>query len=142
MDTTKLTVQVNTKWIRDHEFVADVSGHDIKMSSNYEVGSSPKQMLLASLAGCTGLDVIDMLAKMRVTFDSFELKVSAHMTDEHPKIYDEINIDYCFTGAALDKQKIEKAIHLSKEKYCGVSAMLGKASKIHFNLILNNNPLV
>lgn len=132
-------IQVNTKWIRENEFVANVTGHDIKMSSNYDIGSSPKQMLLASLAGCTGLDVVDMLKKMRVNFDKFELNVSAHMTDEHPKIYDLINIDYCFYGSSLDQQKIEKAVHLSKEKYCGVSAMLGKSSKINFNIILQNN---
>ena len=139
MDIANFPIQVNTRWVRDHEFVSNVSGHDIRISSNYEVGSSPKQMLLASLAGCTGLDVIDMLAKMRVSFNSFELKVSAHMTEEHPKIYDQINIDYCFTGDAIDIQKVEKAIHLSKEKYCGVSAMLRNASAIHFNLIINNS---
>lgn len=139
MDITNFPIQVNTRWVQDHEFVSNVSGHDIIMSSNYEVGSSPKQMLLASLAGCTGLDVIEMLAKMRVYFDSFELKVSAHMTDEHPKIYDQINIDYCFTGNTIDILKVEKAIHLSKEKYCGVSAMLGKASAIHFNIFVNHN---
>lgn len=133
-------IQVITKWIRENEFVANVTGHDIQMSSNYDLGSSPKQMLLASLAGCTGLDVVDMLKKMRVNFDKFELNVSAHMTDEHPKIYDLINIDYCFYGSSLDQQKIEKAVHLSKEKYCGVSAMLRKSSKINFNIILQNNP--
>jgi putative redox protein len=138
MDSKNLDIHVDTKWVKDHEFVANVSGHEIIMSSNYEVGSSPKKMLLASLAGCTGLDVVDMLKKMRVEYDTFDLKVSAHMTDEHPKIYDVINIDYCFSGKSLDQQKIEKAVHLSKEKYCGVSAMLGKVSKINFNITLQN----
>jgi DtxR family Mn-dependent transcriptional regulator len=64
MDSKNLDIHVDTKWVKDHEFVANVSGHEIIMSSNYEIGSSPKQMLLASLAGCTGLDVVDMLKKL------------------------------------------------------------------------------
>jgi putative redox protein len=131
------SIEVITSWKGEGNFVAHVTGHDIPMSTNHDFGSSPKQLLLAGLAGCTGIDVVDMLKKMRVTFDEFSLTVTANQTTEHPKVYDYIKIVYQFKGADLDKLKIEKAVKLSKEKYCGVSAMLVKAAKIEFQILLN-----
>ena len=134
--TFMYSVEIVTHWKKEDEFVATVSGHDILMSANPDKGSSPKQMLLAGLAGCTGIDVVDMLKKMRVEFEAFSITVCAHQTDEHPKIYDHIKILYTFTGKNIDKSKIEKAVKLSKEKYCGVSAMLAKASTIKFEIVV------
>lgn len=131
------SVEVITNWKIEHNFVANVSGHDIVMSTNHEVGSSPKQLLLAGLAGCTGIDVVDMLKKMRVHFSSFCIVIHANQTTEHPKIYDLIKLEYRFKGQDLDLEKIKKAVKLSKEKYCGVSAMLGKSSKIEYEIFID-----
>jgi len=129
-------VEVTTTWLKDNDFKAEVSGNVVAMSANYDNGASPKQLLLAGLAGCTGIDVCDMLKKMRVTFAQFQIIVIANQTLEHPKIYDYIKITYKFVGNNIDLQKVEKAVKLSKEKYCGVSAMLAKSAKIEYEIII------
>ncbi len=89
-----------------------------------------------SLAGCTGMDVVSLLKKMRVTFEDLKISVDANLTDEHPKIYDAMHITYKFWGVKeADHTKVEKAVTLSKERYCGVSAMLEKASKLTFEIV-------
>lgn len=99
-------------------------------------GASPKKLLLAGLAGCTGIDVASILEKMRVTYDAYEMDIEATLTDEHPKVYDHIRLVYRFRGEGLEekREKIEKAISLSKDKYCGVSAMLAKNCPIEWLL--------
>ena len=74
---------------------------------------------------------------MRMPFDDFKLEVVGEVADEHPKVYNEIIIRYIFSGEELDRDKIEKSVKLSLEKYCGVHAMLGKAAKISYELVLN-----
>jgi putative redox protein len=97
-------------------------------------GPSPKQLVLAGLAGCTGMDVASLLKKMRVEYDSFEIYTEADLTEEHPKVFSEIRLVYRFKGENIDKAKVEKAVNLSKDRYCGVSAMLKKNSPIHFRI--------
>ena len=118
-----------------------IDGHEYIMDAAEEFGGSgkgatPKPFLLMSLAGCTGMDVLSMLQKMRVKFDDLKIAVDADMTDKHPKIYDAMHITYKFWGVKdSDHAKVEKAVTLSKERYCGVSAMLGKASKLTFEIV-------
>jgi putative redox protein len=103
-------------------------------------GASPKRILLASLAACTGADVVSILAKQHVAFDSLQISASGDVAEVHPKIYTAMKIIFEFKGKDLEAEraKIERAISLSKEKYCGVSAMLEKASKIEWELIIIN----
>jgi putative redox protein len=89
------------------------------------------------LAGCTGMDVVSLLKKMRVEFDEFKIRVAADLTEEHPKYYSKIHLTYEFKGDNIDKTKVEKAINLSQDKYCGVSFMLKKASEITFDIKIN-----
>jgi putative redox protein len=93
-------------------------------------GPRPKPLLLFSLAGCTGMDVVSLLKKMRVDFTDFKIKVSAELTEDHPKYYHKIHLTYLFSGEDLDAGKIEKAVNLSQDKYCGVSYMLSKTAEI------------
>ena len=95
-----------------------------------DVGIRPKEMLLLSLGGCTASDVASILQKKRVKLDGFELNISADMTDEHPKVYTKMNLEYLFYGKNIKEKDVERAIELSQTKYCGVTAMFEKAMTI------------
>ncbi len=100
-------------------------------------GLGPKAMMLSALAGCTGLDIVFVLNKMRVKVPHFEMKVRGELTEEHPKTYHKVGLDYHFYGDDLDEEKIKKAVTLSEEKYCGVMEMFRQFAileiGIHFN---------
>ena len=100
-------------------------------------GLSPKALMLSSLGGCTGLDVLSLLKKIRVEIEDFKVTVNGELTEEHPKYYDKVSIDYYFTGTDLNKEKIKKAVSLSEERYCGVIKMFRAFAEvtiaIHFN---------
>ncbi len=122
-------------------FDAHVQGHTIALDADAKVGGEdrgprPKALLLVGLAGCTGMDVVSILKKMRVEFDDLNVAVEADSTDEHPKYYHQMKIIYTFTGQDLPMDKLEKAVSLSQERYCGVSFMLGKASEIAHEIVV------
>jgi putative redox protein len=125
-----------TTWKKGHEFEAEHEGNKIQMDGSTENGHGPKALLLSALAGCSGIDVVDVLTKMRVEFSDFTIEVEADQTEEHPKVFKEIHITYKIKTAATNKDKVKKAIDLSLEKYCGVSAMLRKNSPIDYSLII------
>lgn len=90
----------------------------------------PKELLLLALGGCTGSDVASILQKKRIKLDGFEMNIEADMTEEHPKVYTKMNIEYVFYGKDIKAADVERAIELSQTKYCGVTAMLEKAMEI------------
>lgn len=121
------------------QFIADVGGHKITMDAGPEdggnnSGASPKKLMLAGLAGCTGVDIVMILNKMKVSFSDFSIKVEASLTDEHPRIYDRVKMIYTIKVDEHDKPKMEKAVLLSQEKYCGVSAMFKKFAEISWGV--------
>lgn len=133
--------EVKTKWLSGLAFASEVSGHSVTMDANPEnggenKGARPKPLLLASLAGCTGMDVASLLKKMRIEVADFDIEVAGELTDEHPKYYEKIHVTYLFKGKNLDLEKIKKAVDLSQEKYCGVSAMLRKATQLTYEIKL------
>lgn len=89
-----------------------------------EAGIRPKELLLLSLAGCTGSDVVSILTKMRESFNRFEVEIEAEMTDEHPKVYTKIEVIFKIWGEGIKESNLQRAIELSEERYCGVTAML------------------
>ncbi len=116
-------------------FEVEVNGHKFMIDADERVGGTnkgprPKPLLLAGLGGCTGMDVISILKKMRVEPEFFNIVVSADATTEHPTYYHKIHIEYQFRGKDLPIDKLEKAVNLSQERYCGVSFMLGKSAEI------------
>jgi putative redox protein len=122
-------------WQSNMAFEASVNGHQIIMDTDVSGGGQdrgprPKILLLAGLGGCTGMDVVSILAKMKIVPEKFWMEISAEMTDEHPKVYNQITLVYYFKGKDLPMDKLEKAVYLSKEKYCGVSAMLSKTAEM------------
>lgn len=93
-------------------------------------GSSPKELLLMALAGCTANDVVPILKKKRVPLDNLEINVSGVEKDEHPKIFTSIHVEYVFYGEGIETQDVERAIELSTTKYCSVSAILSASAKL------------
>ena len=102
-------------------------------------GFSPKALLLSGLAGCTGIDVVDVLEKMRVPFADLKIEIETEQTTEHPRVFKDIHINYIITTGEENRDKVKKAIDLSLEKYCGVSAMLKKNSKIGYTITLQTD---
>lgn len=124
-------------------FETSVNGHRLVVDADESVGGSnrgprPKPLLLVALAGCTAMDVVSILEKMRVKPDGFSVEVDGELTDEHPKVYKSLHVTYRFNGKDLPIDKLEKAINLSQEKYCGVSAMLSKASALSFAIVVED----
>ena len=93
-------------------------------------GSSPKELLLMALGGCTAMDVIPILAKKRVPFSHLEVRLEANTAETHPMVYTDINIEYVVYGEDIDPADVERAIELSTTKYCSVSAMLRPTVKL------------
>jgi putative redox protein len=87
--------------------------------------------MLSSLAGCSGLDVISILNKMNEEIDDFKIEVSGELTNEHPKYYHSVQVDYHFYGSDLNKKKCERAVNLSVEKYCGVMEMFRQFAEVN-----------
>ncbi len=123
-----MRTKLSLDWTENMAFKTELNGHEIMIdadekSGGNNLGPRPKPLMLLALAGCTGVDVISMLKKMRVDVDDFRVTTDANSTEEPPKHYDEIVVQYEFWGKELEKSrsKIEKAVRLSEEKYCGVS---------------------
>jgi putative redox protein len=123
-----------TVWHRDHEFTSSLDHNTVKIDGARKNGFGPKALLLAGLAGCSGIDIVDILKKMRVHFSEFNIEVKAAQTEDLPKVYKDIYIAYRVKTKKENEEKVRKAIDLSLEKYCGVSAMLQKNSPIHYTL--------
>ena len=124
-------------------FVSEVDGHQVKLDTvprggGEDRGPSPKALLLSSLGGCTGMDVIMVLRKMRAEPESFTVELDANVTDEHPQVFDRIHITYRFKGGKVTREKAEHAIRLSQDTYCGVSAMLRKAAPIEWDIVIED----
>lgn len=129
-------MRTTTVWKKKHEFESRQGDNSIKLDGSKAHGFSPKALLLAGLAGCSGIDVVDILEKMRVTFSHFEMETEATQTDDHPKVFKEVLITYKIKTDSANEAKVKKAIELSLEKYCGVAAMLRKNAPINYNLII------
>ncbi len=122
-------------WVKDLQFLGlSPSGHGIVVDSpeGTNTGPSPMELLLIALGGCTGMDVVSILKKMRKKISKFEITCEGEKAEQYPKVYKKINVHYYFEGNGLDEESIKRAIDLSKEKYCSVSAMLSKTAEINF----------
>jgi putative redox protein len=102
-------------------------------------GIRPKELLLISLAGCTGADVVAILKKKRAYYDNLEIRIDAESSDTHPKVYTKIHLEYIFTGADLNEKDVERAIELSQNTYCAVTAMLKNSVEISHSYKVDNN---
>ncbi len=111
------------------------SGVSVPLGAALEVGGAnygfrPMELMAVSLAGCTAMDVISILQKKRQDVTTFEVKVHAEQAQEHPHVFTQVNIEYILTGRKIDLAAVERALELSKTKYCPAQAMLGKVVEI------------
>lgn len=123
-------------------FVADVDNHSVPMDTKPPIGEdtaiTPKQMLVAAICGCTGMDVVSLLKKYHQPLSKFEIEAEASVTEgAHPIVFKEVQLVFKIEGA-LEKEKVLEAITLSQTKYCSVSAMLSKSFPIHYTVQLNS----
>jgi putative redox protein len=133
-------MKITAKWIEQLAFdgISD-NGHTVRMDTTVAGGSldsgmSPKKMLLASLAGCSGIDVVGILKKMRIDFTKLEIDAEAEQTDTDPKVFKWIAMKYRCDVAKENLDKLQRAVHLSHDSYCGISAMLKKHCEITFEV--------
>jgi len=132
---------VSISWLNEMAFEAEVNDHKLYLDASAEhggknMGPRPKPLLLLALAGCTAMDVISVLKKMRVEVKSFDVEVEGDLMEEHPKKYSAMKVIYSFTGD-VPRDKAEKAVNLSRERYCGVSAMFSEILEIDYEIKIN-----
>jgi len=139
--------QAVIKWTDGLKFVGTAnSNHSVVMDAPAASGGNdsavrPSELVLMGLAGCTGIDVVSMLKKMRVAFDSFEVGVEAETADEHPKFYTRINVEYRIRGHNIPEDKLQRAIDLSRNTYCSVGAQLKASAQIEYHYrIIESEP--
>ena len=137
-----MTNKVITKWSEGMKFqTIGPNGSAITVGSSLEGDNqkvpSPKALMLSSLAACSGIDVVSILEKMKIKLSDFKINTIGSLTQEHPKYYNKVLMEYHFYGEQLDKEKINKAVNLSITKYCGVMEMFRSfaeiTTKIHYN---------
>ncbi|MBU2649995.1 MAG: OsmC family protein [Bacteroidetes bacterium] len=136
-----MKTKIDCTWKEGMAFEANTGGFKIMLDAEEAVGGQnlgprPKPLTLVSLAGCTGMDVISILKKMRIEPEYFNVEVEGNLTEEHPKYYDKIHLRYVFRGKDLPLDKLEKAISLSQDRYCGVSALLSKGAELTHEIIV------
>ena len=134
--------KVQTTWKGGMLFESTNPGGNLMINDGEnpnEEAYKPKALMLASLAGCSGLDVASLLKKMRAEVEGFTIDVEANLTEEHPKHYDKVNVVYNFYGSDFKKDKIEKSVKLSVERYCGVMEMFRKFAEITTEIKYHEN---
>lgn len=132
-------------WIEGMAFSAEANGHRFVIDAEPQFGGDdrgprPKPLVLTALAGCTAMDVASMLRKMRQAYTRLDVKAEAELTDEHPRVFGEITVTYTVEGQ-VDPDRLSRAIALSRDRYCGVSAMLHKHTAVHSRVFLNGTEL-
>ncbi len=128
-------------WLNDLSFEAEVDGHKIYLDTAAEhggknLGPRPKPMMMVALAGCTGMDVAAILKKMRVEIESLSIEVEGDITEDHPKRFEGMKVIFKVKGKDVPLASVEKAVNLSRDRYCGVSVNYAKAFPIAYEIII------
>ncbi|MBP7507868.1 MAG: OsmC family protein [Prolixibacteraceae bacterium] len=133
--------KISINWKENMAFEADADNHKYMIDASVEGGGSdlgmrPKKLMLIALAGCSGMDVISILKKMKIEPASFDVKVEGELTEEHPKHYISMHIIYEFSGDNLPLEKLQRAVELSEERYCGVWAVYKKIMPVTWEIVI------
>ena len=122
-------MKAKIKWLESQIIVGESgTGHSVVMDSiDSNKGVSPMEMLLLGVGGCTSIDVLSILKKSKQDVIDFEVRVEAEREEEHPRVFQKVNIHYIITGRKISESHVERAIELSTEKYCGASITLGRS---------------
>lgn len=145
LNTQTMKEKIDIKWQDKMAFEASMHENTQKIMidatpavGGRNLGPRPKTLMLVSLGGCTAMDVISILKKMRVTPEYFNVEVEGELTEEHPKYFHTITVNYIFRGKDLPMDKLKKAVSLSEERYCGVTEMLRHSAKMISNIIVED----
>jgi putative redox protein len=141
-----MALESKVTWRGGLAFDADIEGFHLTLDADPQfggrgMGPKPKALTLTSLAGCTGMDVMAILGKMRITVDSFDVSASGNLAEEHPKKYEHIVLRYSFEGRSLPLNKLRRAVQLSEERYCGIRATLMPTVNIATEIYVNGELL-
>jgi putative redox protein len=134
--------EATVRWAGRMTFVGKAgTNHLVPMDTSPEFdgddsATKPLELLLIALGGCTGMDVVPLLKKMRQDVTAVELNITAERSEDHPKVYTKIDLEYVVTGQSLDEDKVKRAVELSQEKYCSVSAILKKSCPVNYTVRL------
>jgi putative redox protein len=132
---------VNVLWDSNMKFVTALDGHQIVLDANVENGGNnkgprPKALMMVASAGCTGMDVISILKKMRVNLTYFNVRIEGDIREEHPKKFERMKIIYEIKGVDIDYEKVKKAVDLSVERYCGVNANYRDSMVMDYEIVV------
>jgi putative redox protein len=128
-------VEVKAVWKGGMKFEgSNENGINVEMSNDGSA-PAPMELMLIALGGCTGMDVVSILEKMRVKFEELEIEIKGERSEEHPKVYKSIEITYKIKGD-VEEDKVKKAVDLSLERYCSVGAMLKRSADIKYRIDL------
>ncbi len=127
-------------------FNVELDGLKFKIDSDEKFGGKnrgpqPKNLMLVALGGCTGMDVASIMKKMKLSYEGMEVKVKGVMTEEHPKHFSKMHITYIVKGKNLDRSKVERAVELSQDKYCGVTHVYRASMEVTHEIILHDNKI-
>ncbi len=141
-----MSFDAKINWELGLAFRASLDGFEFIIDGTLEAGGRnlgprPKGLNLVSLAGCTGMDVISLLGKMKVKVDKFQVTATAKLAAEHPKKFLSIVVTYSCEGVGIAPEPLRKAISLSEEKYCGVRASLLPGVAISHEIVLNGQKI-
>ncbi len=141
-----MATKVTTTWLEGMAFKSESDGHSLIMDvgkdgGGKDLGPRPKPLLLTALSGCSGMDVVSILGKMRISDYNLRIEMEADSTPEHPKYYDMIRMFFIFKGENLPADQIIHAVELSTTRYCGVNAMLKQAAQITSTIIINEKEI-
>lgn len=137
-----MTHKIKTEWKGKMAFNSSLPGGEVALDADETVGGEgngvrPKALMLTSLSGCTGMDVASLMKKMRTdeNVSKFTVGVEGNLTEEHPKFYDKVHVVYTFEGKEMNEAKLEKAVTLSVERYCGVFEMFRHFATVTHEII-------
>ncbi|HEY5687466.1 MAG TPA: OsmC family protein [Yeosuana sp.] len=139
-----MTNHITTTWKGNMKFEStNPSGHNLFIDAGPEndgkgEGYRPKALMLSALAGCSGLDVALLIKKMKLKVTGFKIEIEANLTEEHPKYYDKVTVEFHFFGKELNESKLQRAVDLSIEKYCGVMEMFRQFSELKIETHFHN----
>ena len=139
-----MTNHITTTWLGNMKFEStNPSGHNLFIDAGVDDGGHgegyrPKALMLSALSGCSGLDVASLIKKMKLKVDDFKIEIEANLTEEHPKYFDKVIMQFHFFGSELNEQKLQRAVDLSVEKYCGVMKMFRQFSELKIETHFHN----
>lgn len=139
-----MSLHITTTWLGNMKFEStNPSGHNLFIDAGPENGGNsegyrPKALMLSALAGCSGLDVASLIKKMKLEVADFKIEIDANLTEVDPKYYDKVAMHFHFSGSNLNEKKLQRAVDLSIEKYCGVMEMFRQFAELKVETHFHN----